>query len=152
MGIQFEREAFFPKTIEVLTKLVHYRRKNLVVPNAEDFWRHEVLHSYCGTGDIHQAMVKGNVLFGIDAADCRFHPPLFQGYWQHLLEHDQTHDPARLPLHREMMQHIAAHPELPDLVEQELANAPGPVWKHLGLSHYGENIRKMHANLIQALT
>jgi hypothetical protein len=154
VAIQFEREAFFPKRIDVSTKTVTYRRKNYVVPNAEDYWRHEVLHYYCGTGDIHQVMVKGNVLFGIDAADCSFHHPISQNYWENLLEDYQTHDPARLPVFREMMQRIADHPELPDLVEQELANAPGPVLEHLarvGHSGYGDNLREVHACLVQAL-
>lgn len=154
VAIQFEQGAFFPTSIDVPTKTVLYRRKNYVVPNAEDYWRHEVLHRYCGTGDIHQAMVKGNVLFGIDAADCSFGSPLFQDYWEAFLEHYQTHDPARLPVLREMMQRIADHPELPDLVEQELANAPGPVFEciaRFGYSDYGDNLREMHACLVQAL-
>jgi len=157
VAIQFEAEAFFPKTIDIATKTVLYRRRNYAVVNSEDFWRHEVLHRYCGTGDIHQAMVKGNVLFGIDAADCGFLPPISQDHWKHFLEHYQTHDPARLLVLREMMHHIADHPELPDLVEQELANAPGPALDclarlRLHLSHYDENLREMHRCLLRALS
>jgi len=155
VAIKFEAEAFFPKTINASTKTVLYRRKNYAVVNVEDFWRHEVLHSYCGTGDIHQAMVKGNVLFGIDAADCSFLPPISQEHWEHFLEHYQTHDPARLPVLREMIQHIADHSELPDLVEQELANAPGPVLENLArlrLYNYGDNLREMHRSLLHTLS
>jgi hypothetical protein len=153
VAIQFEREAFFPKRIDVPTKTALYRRKTYCVPNAEDFWRHGVLHRYCGTGDIHQAMVKEHVLFGIDAADCSFHTPLFPNYWEDFLKHYQTHDPARLPILQEMMQRIAHHPELPDLVEQELTNAPGPVLDHLarGRYTYGDNLREMHNSLARAL-
>jgi hypothetical protein len=80
-AIQFEHEAFFPRRIDVRANTVIYRRKAYPCANAADFWRHGVLHHYCGTGDIHQAMVKGSVLFGIDAADCLFGAPLFQDYW-----------------------------------------------------------------------
>lgn len=66
VAIQFEQDAFYPKRIDIPTKTAWYRRKSLAVSNAENFWRHDVLHYYCGTGDIHQAMIKGNVLFGID--------------------------------------------------------------------------------------
>lgn len=153
VAIQFESEAFFPKQIDVSAKTVIYRRKTYTVPNAEDFWRHDVLHYYCGTGDIHQAMVKGMMLFGIDAADCTFQAPFLEHHWQWYLDHYQKHDPARLPAIHEMMQHIARHPELPDLVEQELRDAPGPVINHLAHLHssYGENIRMMHQELLQVL-
>ncbi|GHO66854.1 hypothetical protein KSC_057460 [Ktedonobacter sp. SOSP1-52] len=155
VAIQFERDAFFPKRIDVTNKTVLYRRKRYAIINAEDFWRHEVLHYYCGTGDIHQAMVKGKVLFGIDAADCRFYTPFLEDRWQRFLEHHQKHNPAGLPVLREMMHRIVEHPEVPDLVEHELANAPGPVLEHLArLDHgqYGENLRAMHASLVQALS
>jgi hypothetical protein len=153
-AIQFEQTAFFPKRIDMATQTVVYRRKTYVIANAEDYRRHEILHHYCGTGDIHQVMVKGNVLFGIDAADCHFHAPFSENHWQWVLEHYQTHHPSSLPVVREMMQRIAGHPELPDLVEQELINAPGPVLEHLaqlGRPSYGDSLRKMHASLVQAL-
>src|SRR2546429_3030783 len=54
VAIQFEQTAFFPKRIDIATKTVVYRRKTYVIANAEDYWRHEILHHYCGTGDIHQ--------------------------------------------------------------------------------------------------
>ena len=153
VAIQFEPEAFFPKRIDVAAKTVVYRRKIYAVPNAEDFWRHEVLHYYCGTGDIHQAMVKGTVLFGIDAADCTFHAPNLSHYWQVYLDHYQTHESTRLPVISDMMQRIAQHPELPDVVEHELRAAPGPVMKHLAPlpSSYGDNLRRMHQDLLEAL-
>lgn len=128
VAIQFEREAFFPGDIDVRANTVTYRRKTSPVANAADFWRHGVLHSYCGTGDIHQAMVKGKVLFGIDAADCMFRAPLFEGYWRDYLAHYRQHEPARVPVILAMMGRIAGHPELPDLIEQELVEAPGPVF------------------------
>ena len=84
VAIRFEKEAFFPCSIDTLAQTVKYRRKTYDVPNTADFWRHGVLHRYCGTGDIHQAMVKGNVLFGIDAADCMFHSPYMLIFsWTH---------------------------------------------------------------------
>jgi len=152
-AIQFEPEAFFPKKIDVSTKTVLYRRRTYFVPNAEDFWRHDVLHYYCGSGDIHQAMVKGNMLFGIDAADCAFRAPFLENYWQHYLDHYQAQDPARLPVIYEMMQRIAHHSELPELVEQELREAPGPVLEHLAHQHSlsDENMRVMHNELLGTL-
>lgn len=153
VAIHYEQEAFYPKRIHVLSKTVLYRRKSYSVANAEDYWRHDVLHYYCGTGDIHQAMVKGNVLFGIDAADCGFRAPFLENYWLHYLDHYQLHDPARLPVIYEMMQRIAQHPELPERIEQELANAPGPVLEYLtcGRYTYSENIRGMHDELLHTL-
>ena len=153
VAIQYEQEAFYPKSIDILSKTVLYRRKSSSVLNAEDYWRHEVLHYYCGTGDIHQVMVKGNVLFGIDAADCGFRTPFLDNHWQHYLDHYQTHDPARLPVIYEMMQRITRHPELPERIEQELAYAPGPVLKSLArdYSKYGDNIRAMHNELLHTL-
>ena len=153
VAIRFEHEAFFPRCIDVPAQTVTYRRKTYHVSNTADFWRHEVLHRYCGTGDIHQAMVKGNVLFGIDAADCMFHAPFIQNYWPRYLEHYQTHEPERLPVIRDMMQRIASHPELPDLVEQELLDAPGPVLEvpYLDTGLYGRGLRTMHSSLIDAL-
>ena len=53
------------------------------------------------------------------------------------------------------MQHIADHPELLDLVEQELANAPGPVleaFEHASISKYDENLREMHRCLLRTLS
>jgi hypothetical protein len=153
VAIQFEQGAFFPKQIDIPTKTAWYRRKRFFVPNAEDFWRHEVLHYYCGTGDIHQAMIKGNVLFGIDAADCSFCVPFLHNCWQQYLDHYHTHDPARLPVLYEMMQRLAHHPELPKLVEQELLHAPGPVLQYLTRSHqtYSETLHEMHHELLRTL-
>ncbi len=153
VAIRFEHEAFFPRSIDVSAQTVTYRRKTYHVPNTTDFWRHEVLHRYCGTGDIHQAMVKGNVLFGIDAADCMFHAPFIQDYWPHYIEYYRTHGPERLPVIREMMQRIASHPELPDLVVQELLAAPGPVLEvpYLDTGLYGRGLRSMHSHLADAL-
>ena len=150
VAIRYEQEAFYPKKIHVSTNTAVYRRKNYFVANAEDFWRHDVLHYYCGTGDIHQAMIKGNILFGIDAADCAFGTPFLKNHWQQYLEHYQTHDQARLPVIYEMMQRIARHSELPQRIEQELAYAPGPVLKSRArdYSHYGESIRAMHNALL----
>lgn len=153
VAIRFEQEAFFPRRIDVLEKTVMYRRKTYHIPNAEDFWRHEVLHTYCGTGDIHQVMIKGNVLFGIDAADCHFHAPFGKNYWPHYLEHYQTHDSARIPVILDMMQRIVHHLELPDLVEQELLNAPGPVLDvpFLATGGYSDALRAMHDHLSETL-
>lgn len=52
-----------------------------------------------------------------------------------------------------MMQRISRHPELPDLIERELREAPGPVMNHLTLqlSSYGENVRMTHTKLLQTL-
>lgn len=153
VAIRFEEEAFFPSAIDSLTKTVTYRRKVYSVPNADDFLRHGVLHSYCGTGDIHQAMVKGNVLFGIDAADCMFHAPFGKDYWLDYLERYRMKSPEAFPIIRSMMERIANHPELPDLIEQELLDAPGAVFDipfhdpHL----YSDNLREMHRCLIKAL-
>ncbi|GAC1582213.1 MAG: hypothetical protein NVS4B1_19440 [Ktedonobacteraceae bacterium] len=72
-------------------------------------------------------MVEGNVLFGIDAADCRFGAPFLENYWQHYLDHYQSRDPARLLVIYKMMQRIALHPELPERIEQKLVHVPGPV-------------------------
>jgi hypothetical protein len=153
VAIRFEKEAFFPRSIDTLAQTVKYRRKTYDVPNTADFWRHEVLHRYCGTGDIHQAMVKGNVLFGIDAADCMFHSPFVRDYWLRYLEHYRTDDPARFPIIRDMLNRIASHTELPDLIEQELLDAPGPVLKvpYLNTDLYSTDLRKMHNSLIDAL-
>ncbi len=98
-------------------------------------------------------MVKGNVLFGIDAADCAFRAPFLENYWQYYLDHYQVQDPARLPVIYEMMQRIAHHSELPELVEQELREAPGPVLEHLAHQHstYSENIQVMHHELLGTL-
>lgn len=51
------------------------------------------------------------------------------------------------------MQRIAHHAELPELVEQELREAPGPVLEHLAHQHAtpSENIRAMHDELLHAL-
>lgn len=153
VAIKFEQDAFYPKKIDIPTKTAWYRRKPYAVSNAEDFWRHDVLHYYCGTGDIHQVMIKEEVLFGIDAADCSFHAPFLQNYWQHYLDHYQAHDPECLPIVYEMMQRIADHPELPDLIEQEIVHAPEPVLSYLIRSHqtYPENIHAMHQELLRTL-
>ena len=153
VAIQYEQEAFFPRRIDVPTKTAWYRRKSYFVANAEDFWRHDVLHYYCGTGDIHQAMIKEHVLFGIDAADCGFRVLFLENYWKRFLDHYQSHDPARLSVIDGMMQRIAQHPELPELIEQELVNAPGPVLKHLpcGYHAYSENVQAVHNELLQTL-
>lgn len=152
-AIQFEPEAFFPKKIDVSTKTVLYRRRIHFVPNAEDFWCHDVLRSYCGSGDIHQAMVKGNMLLGIDAADCAFRAPFLENYWQRYLDHYQAQDPTRLPVISEMMQRIAHHAELPELIKQELREAPGPVLEHLAHQPFlpNENMRVMHNELLCTL-
>lgn len=52
-----------------------------------------------------------------------------------------------------MMQRIAHHAELPELVEQELREAPGPVLEHLSHQHatLSENIRVMHNELLCTL-
>ena len=52
-----------------------------------------------------------------------------------------------------MMQRIASHPELPDLVEQELLAAPGRVLDvpYLDTDHYGKDLRSMHGHLTDAL-
>jgi len=98
-------------------------------------------------------MVKENMLFGIDAADCAFRAPFLENYWQHYLDHYQAQDPARLPVIYEMMQRIAHHSELPELVEQELREAPGPVLEHLAHQHSlsDENMRVMHNELLGTL-
>jgi len=153
VAIRFEREAFFPRQIDVLANTVTYRRKTYPCANAADFWRHEVLHHYCGTGDIHQAMVKGDVLFGIDAADCMFRAPLFQDYWLDYLAQYRMQEPERLPIILDMMQCIASHPELPDLIKRELVEAPGPVFDipYRELARYSTNLRRMHQDLMDAL-
>lgn len=98
-------------------------------------------------------MVKGNILFGIDAADCGFRALFLENYWQHYLDHYQLHDPVRLPVIYEMMQRIALHPELATRIEQELVNALGPVLEYLTLGHYmySESIRAMHDELLHTL-
>jgi hypothetical protein len=153
VAIRFEQEAFFPSNIDTLAKTVIYCRKTYSVLNAGDFLRHEVLHRYCGTGDIHQAMVKGNVLFGIDAADCMFHTPFLEDYWSRYLERYRTTSPECFPIIRDMMQRIASHPELPDLVEQELLNAPGSVFEipFRDTRLYSRDLREMHNSLVHAL-
>ena len=153
VAIKYEQEAFFPKRIDVPTKTALYRRKSYGIVNAEDFWRHDVLHSYCGTGDIHQAMIKGNVLFGIDAADCNFQPPSSQDYWHSYLDHYRKQDSTCLPTLYEMMQRIARHPELPNLIQQELAKAPSPVSEYFTRTHctYGENMQAAHDTLVDTL-
>ncbi len=153
VAIQYEQEAFYPKRIDVQSKTALYRRKTYVVANADDYWRHDVLHHFCGTGDIHQAMVKGNILFGIDAADCAFSAPFLDNYWQWYLDHYQTHDPARLPVIQEMMQRIALHPDLPERIEQEVENAPGPVLEYLTRTQnrYSENMQIMYDELLHTL-
>lgn len=153
VAIRFEQDAFFPRNIDSLAKTVTYRRKTYRVPNADDFLRHEVLHRYCGTGDIHQAMVKGEVLFGIDAADCMFHAPMLEDYWLRYLEHYRTNSPECFPIIHDMMQRIASHPELPDLVEQELLDAPGPIFEvpFRDIHLYSRDLREMHNCLVHTL-
>jgi hypothetical protein len=52
-----------------------------------------------------------------------------------------------------MMQRIASLPELPELVEQELAHAPGAVFDipSREIDRYSTNVRRMHQDLIAAL-
>jgi hypothetical protein len=52
-----------------------------------------------------------------------------------------------------MMQRIASHPELPDLVEQEVLAAPGPLLEvpYLDTGLYGSGLRTMHSHLTDAL-
>lgn len=125
-----------------MSERVTYRRKAYHVPNTADLWRHEVLHRYCGTGDIHQAMFKEDVLFGIDAADCMFHAPFVERYWPRYLADYRTHEPEDLPVILDMMQRIASHPELPD---------PALKISYLDTSLYGRNLQNMHTNLTDAL-
>ena len=98
-------------------------------------------------------MVKGEVLFGIDAADCMFHPPLYPGYWWDYLERYREREPESLPVILEMMQRIAARPELPDLVAQELAEAPGPVFgiPYRDVAMFSADLRRMQEDLFDAL-
>lgn len=153
VAIRFEKEAFFLSAIDLFGKTATYRRKVHLVPNADDFLRHGVLHSYCGTGDIHQAMVKQRILFGIDAADCLFHAPFGKDSWRAYLAYYRTKRPEALPIILDMMERIARHPELPELLEQELLAAPGEVLNRplndVRLS--SANLRAMHSCLIQAL-
>jgi hypothetical protein len=105
------------------------------------------------TGDIHQAMVKGRALFGIDAADCMFHAPVFTGFWRDYLVQYRSHEPESLPIILEMMRRIASHPELPDLIDQELEEAPCPVFDipYREVARYGSDVRLMHQDLMDAL-
>jgi hypothetical protein len=153
VAIRFEGEAFFPRRINAQANTVTYRRQVIPIANAPDFWRHGVLHTYCGTGDIHQAMVRGKTLFGIDAADCSFLAPLRSGTWRHYLAHYRSNQPAGIPVILEMMRRIASHPDLPDLIERELAAAPGPVFTLplREVARYSSNVRLMHQDLVETL-
>jgi hypothetical protein len=98
-------------------------------------------------------MIKEQVLFGIDAADCSFHTPLLHNCWQQFLDHYQTHDPTCVPVLLEIMQRIAHHPELPDLIEREIVQAPGPVLQNPihDYQSYSDNTRAIHDELLRTL-
>lgn len=150
VAIRFEANAFFPSAVDALAGTVTYRRRIIPVDNALDKLRHRVLHSFCGSADGNQVMVNGKLLFGIDAADCTLSPQ-DASFWHWFLDYYQTENPAFVPTLLEMMQTIAEHPELPDLVDQELLSAPYPALRTGILMRYGERLRTTYAGLVEAL-
>lgn len=150
VAIRFEPNAFFPSAVDPLAGTVTYRRRIIPVENALDKLRHRVLHSFCGSADGNQVMVNGKLLFGIDAADCT--PSAHDAsFWRWFLEYYQTENPAYVPTLLGMMRTIAEHPELPDLVEQELLTAPYPTLRTEVFTHYSERLRTTYAGLVEAL-
>ena len=87
--------------------------------------------------------------FGIDAADCT--PLQDEPFWRWFLNYYQTENRAYLPTLLEMMQTIAGHPELSDLVEQELLDAPYPALRAGVFTPYSARLRATYAGLIEAL-
>lgn len=150
VAIRFETNAFFPSAVDPLAGTVTYRRRITPVENALDKLRHRVLHTFCGSADGNQVMVHGKLLFGIDAADCT-PSPHNASFWHWFLDYYQTENPAYVPTLLQMMQTIAEHPELPDLVEQELLSAPYPALRTGVLTPYSERLRTTYAGLVEAL-
>ena len=105
-AIKFEKEAYYPRKIYQRKGAVLYKRKVIPVPNVWDFTRHRVLQSFCGSSDINQAMVKNNILFGIDAADCFPYKHSVE-YWHWYVNEFKTKFPWELPVVIETMRIIA---------------------------------------------
>jgi hypothetical protein len=149
VAIQFEADAFYPKEIDALGGTVTYRRQKRFIPNVLDFLRHRVLHTFGGSLDGNEAMIKGAVLFGIDAADCT---PIARdvAFWDWVIQYFRMNDPAELPCALKMMHTIAKRPEVADLVVQELRESPYLIVRENQVA-YGAALRATHTALQQAL-
>lgn len=149
-AIRFETEAFLPRGIDPIRGTVTYRRRIIPIANMCDYLRHQVLHRFCGAGDITQVMVRGEELFGIDAANCAFYAQDASS-WLLFLEWHRIHHPKSVPVLLEMMHTIAARPDLPNLVAQEVAATSSIQYLADLAATYGPSLHTTHDALVEAL-
>ena len=81
-----------------------------------------------GLGTFIKPWSRDGCFLGLMQQIACYTSPIFPGSWRDYLTQYRSHEPESLPIILEMVQRIASHPELPDLIEQELEEAPCPVF------------------------
>jgi hypothetical protein len=149
VAIQFEPAAFFPKAIDVGAGTVTYRRRTIPVPNATEYGYHRALHTFCGSHDGNQVMVKDGRIFGIDAADCRPSAANTDA-WRYFLDWYAERQPDMVPSIIAMLKRIARRDDIPAIVEAELKTAPSLRVRDV-LPGYCRALQETHAALCAVL-
>ena len=152
VAIKFEADAFRPKRIDPDASTVTYRRRVTPVLNGTDFYRHHVLQTFLGSGDHTQMMVKQNILFGIDAADCTPSSWRSEGFWQRFAEWftDKSKSEQVAATVMEMMGSLARQADIPAWIEQELQAAPNAIVRSMS-SRYVDAVQTMQEALREFL-
>ena len=152
VAIKFEREAVYPKSIRLETGEALYRGHRLPADNLMDSARHWVMHVFCHSRDgSNQVMVRGNTLFGIDAAECAFEALSAENWSEWLAKSVETKPDVVQAVIYPWLNRLATTDDLPALARDELLSAP--YWPRLRDWAYTieKNLHNTQANLRVAL-
>jgi hypothetical protein len=150
-AIQIESQARFPDHIDSEAGTMTVMQRVIPVVHAQDFVRHTVPHFFCGSVDGTNCMVRGQVLFGIDAAACQYQP-LDSTFFTMILDLYHKDAPAKERVARDMLARLAAVPDIAAIIEQDIAASPFPLSHLHPFASWGHYLEGNQAALRQLLS
>jgi hypothetical protein len=150
-AVRLEAQALLPEQIDLLAGSVTHCGKTLPLSNAIDYLRHVALRAYLGADGSARPVVRGTQMVGVSAADCVPYARDADGWRRsmHAQRLGQSATAAVVVL--EGLEMIARHPEIVQLIGDDLERSPFPSLQKGLEEYYIDAVRVTHAALVEYL-
>jgi hypothetical protein len=150
-AIRLQTQAFTPEHIDPIDGSVTYQGICRAITNGIDYLRHQALRAFLGADRPARAFVRGERLIGVSAADCT---PYARdaAFWQwYVTEQRQSLPAAAAVVVIEALETLARHPDITDLIGDDLERSPFPGLQNGLEEYYVDAVAVTHAGLVEFL-